>query len=94
MQLMTFNYFLQHGVLSFDTDTGQLSIDYAAYPTAVRLLLQRLLDIQYQGDKAASDGFVEQYSNWDDNLHGVVAARRKAALKVRYWQVNYAVLGE
>jgi hypothetical protein len=94
MQLMTFNYFLQHGVLSFNSDSGQLSIDYSAYPGAVRSLLQRLLDIQYQGDKAASDDFVQQYSDWDDNLHGIIAAKRKAALKVRYWQVNYAALGE
>ena len=61
---------------------------------AVRSLLQRLLDIQYQGDKAASDEFVAQYSTWDENLHGVVAGKRKAAYKVRYWQVNYAALGE
>jgi hypothetical protein len=94
MQLMSFNYFLESGVLRFDREAGELHINYAAYPAAVSSLLAALLDIQYQGDKAASDAFVERYAGWDEDLHGVIAARLRNARSVRYWLVRYAALGE
>ena len=55
MQLMQWNFFLENGLLGFDQSTGHLRIHYDKYHDVVGKLLQKVLDVQYQGDKAASD---------------------------------------
>ena len=94
MQLMTMNYFLEQQVLRFDADKVELHIDYGRYPAAVKSLLTKLLDIQYQGDKAASDAFIERYSQWEKQLHGRLATKMRDTRTPRYRQVKYAALGE
>ncbi|MDX2092141.1 MAG: hypothetical protein SFX73_30025 [Kofleriaceae bacterium] len=94
MQLMQWNFFLEKGVLRSDAATGQLAIDYTRYHDTVRELLGRVLEIQRNGDKAAADRFVEQYTRWDDALHGVIAKRIRDAQKYRYTLFRYAALGE
>jgi hypothetical protein len=94
MQLMQWNFFLEKGVLRFDAATGQLAIDYTRYHDAVRELLKRVLEVQRAGDKAAADKFVEQYTNWDDALHGVIAKRIRDTQRYRYTLFRYAALGE
>jgi hypothetical protein len=93
MQLMTFNFFREQGVISFDADSG-LSIDYEKYPKAVTKLLAKLLDIQYQGDKQAADDFIKQYSHWDESVHGAIAKRISNTKQPRYRIVSYEALGE
>ncbi len=92
MQLIQWNWFLDKGVLEF-TD-GKLTINYENYPSAVESLLSEVLDLQYQGDKAASDVFVDQWTNWDDNLHGVIGQAMKDAEGSRFRLVTYEALGE
>ena len=46
------------------------------------------------GDKAAADKFIEQYTTWDENLHGVVAANIRAQQKYRFRVFKYAALDE
>jgi len=94
MQLMQWNFFLEKGVLRFDAATGQLAIDYERYHDVVRDLLGRVLTIQRAGDKAAADRFVEQYTRWDEGLHGVIAQRIRDAQRYRYTVFRYAALGE
>jgi len=94
MQLMQWNWFLENGVLSFDRATGTLSINYDRYPAAVESLLKAVLDIQHQGDKAASDRFIDRWAKWDEGLHGAVAKNIRDAQRYRYRVVRYAALGE
>jgi len=94
MQLMQWNYFLEHGLLSFDREAGKLRVNYDGYRDVVGKLLERVLEVQYAGDKAAADRFVEQYARWDDALHGAVAANIRARQRYRFRLYRYAALGE
>jgi len=50
--------------------------------------------VQYQGDKFAASGFIEQYSNWDETLHGAIAKNIRDGQKYRFRLFKYAALGE
>ncbi|HEV7859541.1 MAG TPA: hypothetical protein VGO91_13050 [Pyrinomonadaceae bacterium] len=94
MELMQWNYFLENGLLSFDPQTRKLSIHYDRYHSVVGKLLAKVLQVQYEGDKAASDKFIEQYTNWDENLHGAVAKSIRDQQTYRFRLFKYAALGE
>lgn len=92
MQLMQWNFFLQKGLLTFAD--GKLRIHYDKYHDVVGELLKKVLEVQYQGDKAAANRFIDQYTAWDENLHGVVARNIRAAQRYRFRIFKYAALGE
>ena len=94
MQLMQWNFYLQNGLLSFDPATKTLRIHYDKYHEVVGKMLERTLAVQYAGDKAASDKFIDDYSQWDENLHGVIAANIRAQQRYRFRLFKYAALGE
>ncbi|HEX8398505.1 MAG TPA: hypothetical protein VF644_13815 [Pyrinomonadaceae bacterium] len=94
MQLMQWNYYLENGLLEFDRKTGRLEINYDKYHETIEKLLRKVLDIQYQGDKTASDRFIEQYSNWDETLHGAIAKNIRDSQQYRFRLFKYAALGE
>ncbi|HEX8118609.1 MAG TPA: hypothetical protein VF521_15145, partial [Pyrinomonadaceae bacterium] len=94
MQLMQWNYFLEHGLLSFDRDTKRLRINYDKYRGVVGDLLKRVLEVQYEGDKAAADRFIDEYAKWDESLHGAVAANIRQNQRYRFRLFQYAALGE
>jgi hypothetical protein len=94
MQLMQWNFFLENGLLTFDPSTKLLRIHYDKYHDVVGKLLKKVLEVQYQGDKAASDRFIEQYTTWDDNLHGAIAKRIRDQQRYRFRLFKYAALGE
>jgi Zincin-like metallopeptidase len=92
MQLMQWNFFLETGLLSFEN--GILKIHYDKYHTVVGKMLQKVLEVQYNGDKAAADQFIDQYAVWKDDLHGVVAKNIRDAQRYRFRLFKYAALGE
>ncbi len=92
MQLMQFNWYMDKGLLSFEN--GKLQIDYVKYPQAVESLLKEVIAIQHEGDRAKAKAFVEQWTGWDENLHGVIAGNMKAAETYRFRLVTYEALGE
>lgn len=94
MQLMQWNFYLQNGLLSFDQGTKTLRINYDKYHEVVGKMLERTLAVQYAGDKAASDKFIDDYSQWDENVHGVIAANIRAQQRYRFRLFKYAALGE
>jgi hypothetical protein len=53
-----------------------------------------VLEVQSEGDKAASDRFIEQYTKWDENLHGGVAQAIRDQQRYRFRLFRYAALGE
>jgi hypothetical protein len=92
MQLMQFNYFLQNGLIAFDKAAGAIGIDYGKFHQVVAAMLREVLELQYQGDKGASDAFIERYALWNEDLHGVLGRKLLAAQNYRRWLVDYAVL--
>ncbi|HEX3280069.1 MAG TPA: hypothetical protein VHR36_02465 [Pyrinomonadaceae bacterium] len=94
MQLMQWNYFLENGLLSFDQSSHTLRIHYDKYHNVVGKLLAKVLEVQYGGDKAAADRFIDQYTTWDENLHGVVAKNIRDQQRYRFRLFKYAALGE
>ena len=94
MQLMQWNFFLENGLLSFDQGTKTMRINYEKYHEVVGKMLEKTLAVQYAGDKAATDQFIDQYTKWDDNLHGVIAANIRAQQRYRFRLFKYAALGE
>ena len=94
MQLMQWNFYLENGLLSFDPATKTLRVSYDKYHEVVGKMLEKTLAVQYEGDKAASDKFIDQYTSWDDNLHGVIAANIRAQQRYRFRVFKYAALGE
>ncbi|HEV2912716.1 MAG TPA: hypothetical protein VGX92_05310 [Pyrinomonadaceae bacterium] len=94
MQLMQWNFFLENGVLSFDRQTGKLDIHYEKYHETVGKLLAKVLEVQYEGDKANADRFIDQYTTWDESLHGAVARSIRDQQGYRFRLVRYSALGE
>jgi hypothetical protein len=92
MQLMQWNFFLENGLLTFEN--GILKIHYDKYHSVVGKLLQRVLEVQYNGDKAAADRFIDQYAIWKDDLHAIVAKNIRDAQRYRFRLFKYAALGE
>jgi hypothetical protein len=92
MQLMQWNFFLENGLLTFEN--GQLRVHYDKYHEVVGKLLKIVLDTQYEGDKAAADRFIEQYTTWREDLHGVIAKNIRDSQRYRFRLFKYAALGE
>lgn len=94
MQLMQMNYFLEHGLLSFDKKNGRLNVHYDNYHDVVERLLSEVLAIQELGDIAAASKLVERYGRWEEDLHGRIAKRMEKASPYRYRLVYYGALGD
>ena len=92
MQLMQWNFFLDNGLLTFEN--GKLKIQYDKYHSVVGKLLQKVLEVQYAGDKAAADRFIDQYTTWKEDLHGVIARNMREQSRYRFRLFKYAALGE
>lgn len=92
MQLIQWNWYLDKGLLVFRD--GRLDINYDRYSEAVSSLLTEVLDLQYQGDRAVADAFVDEWTHWDEALHGVIATAMKDAETSRFRLVRYEAFGE
>jgi hypothetical protein len=92
MQLMQWNFFLENGLLTFEN--GKLRIHYDKYHSVVGKLLQKVLEVQYAGDKAGADQFIAQYTTWKEDLHGVIARNMREQSRYRFRLFKYAALGE
>lgn len=94
MQLMQWNFFLENGLLTFDPAGKTLRIHYDKYRDVVGKMLKKVLDVQYEGDKAATDKFIDQYTTWDETLHGAIAKNIRDQQRYRFRLFRYAALGE
>ncbi|MDQ3181184.1 MAG: NUDIX hydrolase [Acidobacteriota bacterium] len=94
MQVMQWNFFMENGLLEFDRTTQRLKINYDKYHETIGKMLAKVLDVQWQGDKTAASSFIEQYSNWDETLHGAIAKNIRDQQKYRFRLFKYAALGE
>lgn len=94
MQLMQWNYFLEGGLLTFDPEAGRLAIHYDRYHDVVASLLREVLALQSAGDGQRAEAFVDQWTTWDEALHGRVAEALRGAPGAAYRLVRYTALGE
>ena len=92
MQLMQMNYFLEHGLLTFDEETARLNINYDVYESVATKLLGEVLAIQAAGDSERAAAFIERYTNWEPELHERLADRLRKSAKYRYRMVNYKAM--
>jgi hypothetical protein len=93
MMLTQMNWYLEKGVLEYEPETGVLRIHYDRYPDAVRSLLERVLRLQHEGDKAAASAFLDHYTRWEE-MHEKIAARIRERATWRFRLVRYGALGE
>jgi hypothetical protein len=93
MQLMQFNYFMEHGLVEPSGDAALLAINYDRYHEVVSALLREVLHLQYAGDYEATRAFVERWNYWDDRVHGRLAELMRDQVKYRGTMVRYAILG-
>ncbi len=94
MQLMQWNFFMENGLLKFDPSSKTLRINYDKYHEVAGKMLRKVLAVQHEGDKAATDRFIDEYTKWDENLHGVIAKNIRDRQKYRFRLFKYAALGE
>ena len=94
MQLMQWNWFLEHDVLQFDSASETLRINYQRYHSAVESLLAEVLAIQSAGDRNRAEVFIQKYTAWDPKLHGVIAENMRAREVYRYALVTYEALDD
>ena len=87
MELIQWNWFLQHGVLRFQD--GRLAIDYRKYSAAVDRLLREVLAIQRAGDRGRANAFVDQWTEWRPDLHEVIARNMRETERYRFSLVTY-----
>lgn len=92
MQLMQFNWYMDKGLIHFMD--GEIFIDYEKYPDAVESLLKEILSLQYDGDKARANDFIDQWTHWDEAIHGVIAEKMKSNETYRFRLVTYEALPE
>jgi hypothetical protein len=94
MQLVQFNWFLEHGLIEADPKTARLKINYDKYAEVVQSLLKETLKLQHEGDKAAAAAFFDRWTKWTPEVHEKLAARIREAQGARWRIVRYAALGE
>jgi len=92
MQLMQLNYFLAHGLLSFDPADAQLEIHYERYNAVIRQMLDEVLTIQQTGDSQQAGEFIKKYIDWTPELHARLAERLRESSRYRFVTVRYQSL--
>lgn len=92
MQLMQMNFFLEHGLLSFDPVSARLTIHYDHYQQVANQLLREVLAIQSAGSGEKAETFIEKYTAWDADLHERLAQRLRDASRYRFRMVQYKAL--
>ena len=73
---------------------GRLAIHYGRYHEVVESLLREILDLLSSSDLQRAEAFVDQWTTWDENLHGVIALSVANAPGGGYRLVLYGALGE
>ena len=92
MQLMQMNYFLEHGMLSFDPSTARLTIHFDRYQPVATQMLEDVLKIQSEGSSERAGEFIERYTTWTPELHERLAQRLRDSIRYRYRMVEYEAL--
>ncbi|HEV2006235.1 MAG TPA: hypothetical protein VGQ85_06425 [Candidatus Limnocylindrales bacterium] len=87
--LMMQNYFLEHGVLVYES--GRLGIRHERHDEVVSGMLADALAIQEEGSKERSTAFIDRWSTWDERQE-TLAQALQAAERYRYLDPRYGLL--
>jgi hypothetical protein len=94
MQLMQFNWLLDKGVFDVEPVNNVIMIHYDRYRAAVAEMLEAVLKIQHDGDRAAAEAFIDRWTTWNDEMHEAVAKKIRDSREFQYALFKYGVLGE
>ena len=78
----------------YTAESTTLLIDYERYHEVVRSLLEQILALQYNGDKAASEAFLDKWTTWKPELHEALAKKMRDSSSYRYRLVYYDALDD
>jgi hypothetical protein len=92
MELMQFNYFMAHGVLSYDVKSGKLSVHEEKYHDAVASMLRDVLEIQAAGDVKKAEAYITQWSDWKPELHERLAEAMRSTETSRFPCITFELL--
>jgi len=92
MQLIQFNWFMEQGLLEFNSERQILLIDYSKFHATAAGLLSKVLELQSAGDESVAEQFIQAYTHWDESVHGALAANLRAAEDYRFVMVTYDTL--
>jgi hypothetical protein len=90
MQLMQWNWYLDNGLVTLDQ--GRLRVHYDRYHDVVASLLREVLAIQSAGDEARAEAFVNAWTRWSPDVHGVIARAMAGAPGGGVRLVRYAAV--
>ncbi len=94
MQLMQFNFFIEHGLIELRGQPALLTINYDRYHEVVGKLLREVLQLLYAGDYDMVKLFVSRWNYWDEKLHGRLAERMRESAGYRSTLVRYRRLND
>jgi hypothetical protein len=94
MELMQFNWLHERGVFELEPANNNVIIHYDRFSAAINDMLEAVLKIQYEGDRAAAEAFIDRWTMWNDELHEVVAKTVRDNHQFQYALFKYGVLGE
>src|SRR5206468_4231742 len=94
MELMQFNWFHDKGVFEIEPVNNNVVIHYDRFPAAISEMLETVLKIQYEGDRAAADAFIDRWTSWNDQVHETIAKTIRENRGYQYALFKYGVLGE
>jgi hypothetical protein len=70
--MMEFNFIMEKGGFTFDSNTGKYHVDFDKMPGAVKEMANKLLMIEATGDYAAAKAFIEKYGKMPHDLDGML----------------------
>jgi hypothetical protein len=70
--LIQFNYLVEQGAVTYDTETGHYDADYAKLVVANRDLARILLTLQAEGSYENAGAILEQYGTMRPEMQGVI----------------------
>lgn len=94
MQLMQFNWMREHGAFDFEPANGKMMINYDRFAEGVSSMLEAVLGIQYEGDRAAAEAFVDRWTKWEAEPHETLAKKLRESSQFQYVIFKYSALGE
>jgi len=92
MELMQFNYFMAHGVLSYDAKSAKLAVHEEKFHDAVASMLGDVLEIQAAGDVNKAEAYIAKWGDWKPELHERLAEAMRATETSRFPCITFDLL--
>lgn len=94
MELMQFNYFMQHGVLVLDAKSGKLAVHEEKFHATVTSMLHDVLEIQAAGSAPDAEAFIARWTEWRDDVHERLAEAMRSTERYRFNCITFELLDD